>query len=259
MNADRRPPMAVHVIAAVGLGLVVVPIVALAVRAPWTSIGGLLGDGAVRSVLVRSMVTSLLAALIVVVLGLPLAWVLARSPFPGRSLARAVVAVPMVLPPVVGGVALLLAFGRRGLAGPLLESVGVTVPFTTAAVVLAQAFVALPFFVLTVEGALVSLDPVHDDAAASLGARPWFAFRRVTLPLVRPSIVAGVALAWVRALGEFGATITFAGGLAGRTAPVEVFLALERGDVDAANALSLVLLAVAVVVLVALRRRWLPT
>lgn len=256
--SQRRPPAAAHALAALGAALVVLPVAAIAIRAPWSSLPDLLSAPATRAVLLRSLVTSTLAAVVVVVLGVPLAWVLARSSFPGRSAVRAVAVLPMVLPPVVGGVALLLAFGRRGVTGPVLEAAGVRIPFTAAAVVMAQAFVALPFLVVTLETALAGLDPVHEEAAASLGASPWFTFRRVTLPLVGPSVLAGVVLAWVRALGEFGATITFAGGVAGRTVPVEVFLALERGDVAAANALSLLLLAVSVAVLVGLRRWWLP-
>lgn len=239
--------------------VVLLPVIAIAVRAPWTSLPSLLADAGVRAVLVRSLLTATAAAGVVVLLGVPAAWVLARSSFPGRSVLRAVAALPMVLPPVVGGVALLLAFGRRGLAGPVLEALGVRLPFTIGAVILAQVFVALPFLVVTVEAALTGIDPVHEEAAATLGASPWFAFRRVTLPLVRPALLAGVVLAWVRALGEFGATITFAGAVAGRTVPVEVFLALERGDLAGAQSLSLILLAVSIGALVLLRRWWLPS
>jgi len=192
------------------------------------------------------------------VLGVPLAWVLARATFPGRKLVRALVTVPLVLPPVVGGVALLLLLGRRGLIGRYLDAwLGVTVPFTTAAVVIAEAFVAMPFLVIAVEGALRSADPRFEDAAATLGASRWTTFRRVTLPMVAPGITAGSVLCFARALGEFGATITFAGSFPGvtRTMPLTVYLALET-DPPAAIALSLVLLLVCVGVLASLRDRW---
>jgi molybdate transport system permease protein len=207
-----------------------------------------------------SVLCSVAATGISVVLGLPLAWVLARAEFPGRSALRGLVMLPVVLPPVVGGVALLLAFGRRGLVGQWLDrAFGVTLPFTPAGAVLAETFVAMPFFVLTMEGALRGLDLRLEEAARTLGARPWTAFRRVTLPLVRPALVAGAALCWARALGEFGATITFAGNFPGRTqtVPLAVYVALETRP-EAGYLLSLVLLVVSLGVLVALRRRWVP-
>ena len=189
---------------------------------------------------------------------MPLAWVLARAEFPGRRLVRALVTVPLVLPPVVGGVALLLVFGRRGLLGGWLDQTfGVSLPFTTAGVVVAEAFVAMPFLVIAVEGALRGADARYEEAAATLGATRWTAFRRVTLPLIAPGVAAGAVLCWARALGEFGATITFAGNFPGRTQtmPLAVYLALEQ-DVDAAIVLSLVLLAVSVGILAALRDKW---
>jgi len=192
------------------------------------------------------------------ILGVPLAWVLARAEFPGRRLVRALVTVPLVLPPVVGGVALLLVFGRRGLLGGWLDQTfGVSLPFTTAGVVVAEAFVAMPFLVIAVEGALRGADARYEEAAATLGATRWTAFRRVTLPLIAPGVAAGAVLCWARALGEFGATITFAGNFPGRTQtmPLAVYLALEQ-DVDAAIVLSLVLLAVSVGILAALRDKW---
>ena len=192
-------------------------------------------------------------------LGVPLAWVLARGAFPGRRLVRALVTVPLVLPPVVGGVALLLVFGRRGLVGEWLDATfGFSLPFSTAGVVVAEAFVAMPFLVISVEGALRGADPRYEEAAATLGASRWTAFRRVTLPLIAPGVAAGAVLCWARALGEFGATITFAGNFPGRTQtmPLAVYLALEQ-DLDAAIVLSLVLLVVSVVILAALRDRWL--
>jgi molybdate transport system permease protein len=193
-----------------------------------------------------------------VLVGVPLAWLLAQPGLPGRPVLRALVTVPLVLPPVVGGVALLLVLGRRGLVGQWLDRwFGVTIPFTPAAVVLAEAFVALPFLVLSVEGALRAADRRYEDAAATLGASRWTVFRRVTLPLVAPGVAAGAVLAWARALGEFGATITFAGSFPGRTQtmPIAVYLALETNP-EAAVALSLVLLVVSVATLACLRDRW---
>jgi len=181
----------------------------------------------------------------------------ARLVFPGRTLLRGLTLLPIVLPPVVGGVALLAAFGRRGLLGQWLDAVGVRLPFTTPGAVLAEAFVAMPFFVLTVEGALRSVDHRLEDAARTLGADTWRVFWSVTLPLVRPSLLAGAVLAWARALGEFGATITFAGNFPGRTQtlPLAVYVLLESRP-DAGLALSLVLVGVSLAVLVALRARW---
>jgi molybdate transport system permease protein len=187
-----------------------------------------------------------------------MAWVLARADFPGRRLVRALVTVPLVLPPVVGGVALLLVFGRRGLVGSWLDSTfGISLPFTTAGVVVAEAFVAMPFLVISVEGALRGADARYEEAAATLGAGRWTAFRRVTLPLIAPGIAAGAVLCWARALGEFGATITFAGNFPGRTQtmPLAVYLALEQ-DLDSAIVLSLLLLVVSVGILAALRDKW---
>jgi molybdate transport system permease protein len=189
----------------------------------------------------------------------PLAWVLARTRLPGRSLLQALVTLPLVLPPVVGGVALLLAFGRNGVVGRHLDSLlGITLPFTTTGVVIAETFVAMPFLVVSVEGALAAADRRFEDAAATLGANRWLTFRRVTLPMIGPSVGAGAVLCWARALGEFGATITFAGNFPGttQTMPLAVYLALEN-DPDAAIALSLLLLAICVTVLITLRRRWL--
>jgi molybdate transport system permease protein len=205
-----------------------------------------------------SLQTATLAAGLCLVLGVPLAWLLARVSFPGRRLVRALVTVPLVLPPVVGGVALLLVFGRRGLVGGWLDSTfGLTLPFTTAAVVLAEAFVAMPFLVIAVEGALRGADTRYEEAAATLGAGRWTTFTRITLPLVAPGIAAGAVLCWARALGEFGATITFAGNFPGRTQtmPIAVYLALET-DPQAAIVLSLILLAVSVTILASLRGRW---
>ncbi|GAA3351882.1 hypothetical protein GCM10020358_83240 [Amorphoplanes nipponensis] len=206
-----------------------------------------------------SLLTATLATAACLLLGVPLAWMLARVPFRGRRLVRALVTVPLVLPPVVGGVALLLVFGRRGLVGGWLDATfGFSLPFTTAGVVVAEAFVAMPFLVISVEGALRGADARYEEAAATLGASRWTAFRRVTLPLIGPGVAAGAVLCWARALGEFGATITFAGNFPGRTQtmPLAVYLALEQ-DLDAAIVLSLLLLVVSVAILAGLRDRWL--
>jgi molybdate transport system permease protein len=254
----NRPPAALLVPALIGLGFLVLPLIGLVVRAPWSRLGTLLADPAVLTALRLSLVTATAATVLCVVFGVPLAWLLAQPVLPARSLLRALVTVPLVLPPVVGGVALLLVLGRRGLIGSWLDDAfGVTLPFTPAAVVLAEAFVALPFLVLSVEGALRAADRRYEEAAATLGAGRWTVFRRVTLPLVAPGVLAGSVLAWARALGEFGATITFAGSFPGRTQtmPIAVYLALETNP-EAAVALSLVLLAVSVVTLACLRDRW---
>ncbi|MEU4569815.1 ABC transporter permease [Micromonospora sp. NPDC023956] len=258
-RAARSPvPLVLLAPAALGLLLLVLPLVGLLLRAPWTDLPGRLAEPGVLTALRLSLVSATLATLLCLVLGVPLAWLLARVEFPGRRMVRALVTVPMVLPPVVGGVALLLVFGRRGLLGGWLdETFGVTLPFTTAGVVLAEAFVAMPFLVVAVEGALRGADRRFEEAAATLGAGRWTAFTRVTLPLVAPGVTAGAVLCWARALGEFGATITFAGNFPGttQTMPLAVYLALET-DLEAAIVLSLVLLVVSVTILAALRDRW---
>jgi molybdate transport system permease protein len=259
--ARGRVPAGFAVPAAVAVGFLAVPLLGLLTRTPWRSLPTELASPVVLQALRLSLVCSLGAVAVSVVLGLPLAYLLARVDFPGRNLVRALTTLPMVLPPVVGGVALLLAFGRRGLAGQWLERLfGITLPFTTAGAVIAEAFVAMPFLVITCEAGLRAMDRRYEDAAATLGAGRWVTFRRVTLPLLAPSLGAGMALCWARALGEFGATITFAGNLPGvtQTMPLAVYLALET-DLKAAIALSLVLLAISLAVLVALRDRWFPT
>jgi molybdate transport system permease protein len=244
--------------AAVGLAFLVLPLAGLLVRTPWSTLFSRLGAPGILDALKLSLLSATLATALCVLFGVPLAWLLARVRFPGRTLIRALVTVPLVLPPVVGGVALLLAFGRHGLLGPWLESTfGITLPFTTAGVVLAEAFVAMPFLVIAVEGALRGADVRYEEAAATLGAGRWTVFRRVTLPLIAPGVVAGAVLCWARALGEFGATITFAGNFPGRTQtmPLAVYLALEQ-DLPSAIVLSLILLAVSVAILASLRDRW---
>ncbi|MEU5527804.1 ABC transporter permease [Micromonospora chersina] len=254
----QRVPLALLLPAGLGLLFLVLPLAGLLVRAPWTTLPRRLAQPGVLTALRLSLETATLATLLCVALGVPLAWLLARVDFPGRRLVRALVTVPLVLPPVVGGVALLLVFGRRGLLGSWLDATfGVTLPFTTAGVVLAEAFVAMPFLVIAVEGALRGADARYEEAAATLGAGRWTTFTRVTLPLVAPGVAAGAVLCWARALGEFGATITFAGNYPGRTQtmPLAVYLALET-DVQAAIVLSLILLTVSVAILAGLRDRW---
>lgn len=247
------------VLAAAATIFFVAPLVGLLWRAPWGDIGTILGGSEVRTALRLSLVCSLWATALSAILGLPLAWVLGRMTFPGRRLMRALTTLPMVFPPVVGGVALLLAFGRRGLVGQWLDrSLGIQLPFTITGAVLAETFVAMPFLVITAEAAFRSIDRRYEDAARTLGASRWTVMRRVTLPLAAPSLVAGAVLCWARALGEFGATITFAGNVPGKTQtmPIAVYLALQS-EPEGAIVLSLVLLAVSLAVLIGLRDRWL--
>lgn len=257
---SRRPsaPRGVVVLAILGLAFLVLPLAGLMARAPWSELPDLLSSDVVIDAIRVSVIASLAATLISAVLGIPIAWLLARVSFPGRAIVRGVVLLPLVLPPVVTGVALLFALGRRGVIGePLEDATGLVLPFSIWGVIIAATIVALPFLVITVEGALRNLDPEFERAASTLGARPWTVMRRVALPMIRPAIVAGLVLTWARALGEFGATITFAGNLPGRTQtlPLAVFVALEQ-DRDAAIAISLVMVTVALVVLIALRDRW---
>lgn len=257
-GAVNRPPVLLIVLGCLGLALFVVPVVGLVGRTPWTELGGLLADDLVTDALRLSIVTSLAATGIAALLGVPLAWILARIDFPGRSLVRGLVTLPLVLPPVVGGAALLFALGRRGLVGgPVYEATGLLLPFSVWGVVVANTFVAMPFLVITVEGALRSMDRRFEGAAATLGAGRWTVIRRVTLPMIGPSLMAGMLLTWARAFGEFGATITFAGNLQGRTQtmPLAVFVALES-DRGVAVALSLLMVVISLSVLVALRERW---
>lgn len=259
---DRRAvrvPVLLLVPAGLGLLFLVLPLAGLLIRAPWSTLPQRLAQPGILTALRLSLVTASLATLVCLALGVPLAWLLARVDFPGRRLVRALVTVPLVLPPVVGGIALLLVFGRRGIVGAWLDSTfGITLPFTTTGVVLAEAFVAMPFLVIAVEGALRGADARYEEAAATLGAGRWSTFTHVTLPLVAPGVAAGAVLCWARALGEFGATITFAGNYPGRTQtmPLAVYLALET-DLQTAIVLSLILLTVSVTILASLRDRWL--
>jgi len=245
-----RPPLVLLVPAVLASTLLVVPLIALVLDTPWASLPDQLADPQVRDALWLTGLTSLITVAACLVLGTPLAWLLARVDFPGRSLLRAAVTVPLVLPPVVAGVALVSALGRNGL----------TIPYTTAAVVIAHTFVSMPFFVLSLEGALRAAGERYDVVAATLGADRWTTFRRVTLPLALPGLFAGSVLAWARSLGEFGATITFAGNYPGstQTMPSLIYSALQS-DPAVARTLSMLLLVLSIGILAALRNRWLTT
>jgi len=257
--SQGRVPAALLALAGLGLLFFLLPLLGLIVRAPWDQAIGAIGAPETGTALGLSLFCSLAATAVALVLGIPLAFVLSKTTGNLRSVIRALTTLPMVLPPVVGGVALLLAFGRKGLVGSILyQAFGIQIPFTTAAAVMAETFVAMPFLVIAVEGGLRSLDPRYEEAARALGARGWMVFARVTLPLLRPAIFSGAVLCWARALGEFGATITFAGNFPGRTqtVPVAVYVALETRP-ESAIVLSLILLAVSLAVLVGMRDRWL--
>lgn len=253
-----RPPGVLLAFAVIALVFLALPLVALLARTPWAEVPRELVSPVLLDALRLSVITSLLAMAVAALVGTPLAWLLARVRFPGRGLVRLLVAVPLVLPPVVAGIALLSTFGKLGLVGqPLFAAYGITIPFTTFAVVLAHAFVALPFYTLSVEGALAATGREYDAVAASLGASRWTTFRRVTLPLALPGVFAGLVLGWARSLGEFGATITFAGNLPGttQTLPLLAYQELQH-DIGAAVVVSVILLVVSVLVLAALRERW---
>ncbi|MER5709640.1 ABC transporter permease [Streptomyces sp. NPDC002122] len=256
-----RTPVVLAVPALLAVVFLVLPLVGVLARTEWGAFAAHLTDPGTVQALKLSLVVSFWALGLSLLLGVPLAWLLARVPFRGKAIVRSLVLLPMVLPPTVGGVALLLAFGRRGLLGPWLESTfGVTFPFHTSGAVLAATFVAMPFLVISLEGALGGLRPRYEETAASLGASPVRVFFTVTLPMVAPGLLAGAALTWARALGEFGATITFAGNLPGttQTLPLHVYLLLQE-EPEAATSVSLLLLAIAMAVLVALRGRWTGT
>jgi molybdate transport system permease protein len=263
IRGDRQVPIPVVVLGILGALVFAVPLAGLVWRAPWSSAWSMLSTADARTALKLSLETSLAATGIAIALGVPLAWIQARVAYPGRNLVRGLTLLPMVLPPVVGGIALLLALGRRGLAGRYLDDVGVHLPFHVTGAIMAETFVAMPFLVITAEAAFRSVDRRYEDAARSLGSSRWSVFRRVTLPTIRPTLIAGAVLCWARALGEFGATITFAGNSTGKTQtlPLFVYVQLEAGNNDAAVILSLLLvvvsLIVAVVVLLGLRNRWL--
>ncbi|MFF4388002.1 ABC transporter permease [Streptomyces sp. NPDC001552] len=257
-TAGPRPPLLLALPALLAIAFLMLPLVGILVRTQWGELGEHLTTPGSLEALRLSLVVSFWALGLSLVLGVPLAWLLARIDFRGKTVVRSLVLLPMVLPPTVGGVALLLGFGRRGLLGPFLDDAfGITLPFHTSGAVVAATFVAMPFLVISLEGALGGLRPGYEETAASLGATPLRVFFTVTLPMVAPGLIAGAALTWARALGEFGATITFAGNLPGvtQTLPLQVYLLLQD-DPEAATSLSLLLLVVAMAVLVALRGRW---
>lgn len=257
MKPPTPPSRWLRVVGALGVTLLALPLIGLLQRMPWSSLTDLLGSAAVVDALRVSLVVSIAATVVSAAFGLPLALLLARHTFRGARFVRVAVMVPMVLPPVVGGTALLFALGRRGLVGQWLDQwFGIQLPFTTTGAVVAATFVAMPFFVITVESALRQAGTDAEEAAATLGASPTLTLLRVTLPRLRGAMAAGAALTWARALGEFGATVTFAGNLPGetQTLPLATFVALESRP-EQALALSLVLLAIAFIVLFALRDR----
>jgi molybdate transport system permease protein len=242
-------PRWIYAPAALGALFVILPLVGMVSRVDWSRFVELITSASSVAALRLSLQTSVAATLVCLVVGVPMALVLARQDFPGQPIVRSLMLLPLVLPPVVGGIALLYTFGRRGLLGRSFEVLGLQVAFSTTAVVLAQTFVALPFLVLTLEGTLRSVGQRFEVVAATLGGRPTTVLRRITLPLVLPGLATGAVLAFARSLGEFGATLTFAGSLQGvtRTLPLEIYLQRES-DADAAVALSLVLVTVAVLV-----------
>jgi molybdate transport system permease protein len=249
-------PRWIYIPAAVGALFVVVPLVAVAARVDWPDFWSLITSQSSVTALVLSLKTAVASTVLCLLLGVPMAFVLARSDSRLVRMARPVILLPLVLPPVVGGIALLYAFGRLGLIGEYLNAAGIQIAFTTTAVVLAQTFVSLPFLVIALEGAARTAGADYEVVAATLGARPTTVWWRVSLPLLAPGLVSGAVLAFARALGEFGATLTFAGSRKGvtRTLPLEIYLQRES-DADAAVALSLLLVAVAAVVVVGLGSR----
>ncbi|MCH1514483.1 MAG: molybdate ABC transporter permease subunit [Acidimicrobiales bacterium] len=257
----NRIPRTVVLIATISILFLLSPLIGLLQRMPWSGLTNLLGSEIILDAFLLSLFVSFSAALVVFTFGIPIAWVLARSNFPFMKLLRAVVLLPMVLPPVVGGTALLFAFGRQGFLGKWLNDwFGLTLPFTTAGSVVAAVFVSIPFFIVAVESAFRSINEDLEKTAETLGASPSKIFLKITLPRIFPSILAGLALSWARALGEFGATITFAGNMPGetQTLPLAIFLALETKP-EAALALSLVMIVTSLAILIPFRDQWLPS
>ncbi len=242
-------PRWAYLVAALGALFILVPLLGMVAKVNWGQFGPLVTSESSLDALVLSLKTAAASTALCVIFGVPLALVLARAQFPGQRILRALILLPLVVPPVVGGLALLYTFGREGLLGKSLTVLGIDIAFSTTAVVMAQAFVALPFLVLSLEGTLRTAGQKYEAVAATLGARPSTVLRRITLPLVLPGLVSGAVLSFARSLGEFGATLTFAGSLQGvtRTLPLEIYLQRET-DPDAAVALSFLLIAVAVVV-----------
>lgn len=253
-----RLPWPLVALACLGIVFFALPLAGLVIQTPWGDLGTLLTSDIVLDAMRLSAISSVSATLIALIIGFPLAFVLARVAFPGKALVRALVLLPLVIPPVVGGAALLFALGRRGVVGePIYEATGFVLPFSMWGVIVACTFVAMPFLVITVEAALRNVDTRYEGAAASLGARPWTVLRRVTVPMIMPGLVSGMALTWARALGEFGATVTFAGNLQGKTQtlPLAVFVALESHR-PTAIAMSLIMVLISFAVLISLRGRW---
>lgn len=257
-NGNSPAPWTLVALASVGVVFFALPLIGLLIQTPWSDLGSLVTSAVVVDALRLSVVASVSATVIALVIGFPIAFVLARVAFPGKSLVRALVLLPLVLPPVVGGAALLFAFGRRGVIGePIYEATGFVLPFSMWGVIVAVTFVAMPFLVITVEASLRNADTRYEGAAATLGAGRWTVLRRVTIPMIMPGLVSGLALTWARAFGEFGATVTFAGNLQGKTQtlPLAVFVALESNR-PTAIAISLIMVLISMVVLIALRGRW---
>jgi molybdate transport system permease protein len=256
-SGPLRNPV-VLILALISALFFVLPLTGLIIRAPWSDMGSVISSSTSLQALWLTLIASLATTALALAFGFPLAMLLARGRFRGKALLRGLTTLPMVLPPVVGGIALLLAYGRRGLIGqPLNTELGLSLPFTTAGVIVAEAFVAMPFFVITVESGLRSMNTRLEDAARNLGASRLTVFRRVTLPLIAPSLLAGAVLTWSRAVGEFGATITFAGNLPGvtQTAPLAIYISQSSGQLDQAIALSLVLVVVSLAVMIGTRDR----
>ncbi len=259
-GVTRRPLLGLLIPAAVAVLFIALPLIGLLVHVDWANLPAQLVSADVLTALRLSLECSVIAVLISLLIGVPLAYLLARSSIPGRRLVRGLVTLPLVLPPVVGGIALQTALGRTTPIGTVLDQFGIVLPFSTAGAAIAEAFVGFPFLVITVEAGLRQRDAGFEEAAATLGAGPWRRFWRVTMPLAAPSIAAGAALCWARALGEFGATITFAGSFPGttETLPIAAYSSFEgSGQIGMAITLSLLLLAISVLVLVVLRDRWL--
>jgi molybdate transport system permease protein len=259
LQGRRRTPGAITALAALGAAFVGLAFLGLIVRTPWLRVGEILGSDTALDALRISLLVATAAAAISFVAGFPIAWLLARGAFRGKTLLRGLVVLPLVMPPVVAGVGLLAAFGRRGVMGSrLYDWFGVQITFSTWAAIMAASFVSIPLAVLALEAGLRGLDERLEDAASTFGASRWYVLRRITLPLLGPQMAAALVLSWARALGEFGATITFAGNLKGRTQtlPLAVFEQLQT-DPDAAFALSMLLIVVALAVILSLRGRFL--
>jgi molybdate ABC transporter, permease protein len=254
------PKTLVAVLASLFFLFLGIPLVSLLFKEPPGLLWGKLQQPEILQALLLSLITTTISTLCAIVFGLPVAYILARQRFPGCNVLETLVTLPTVLPPVVAGVALLLAFGRVGLLGQYLNPLGITIPFTSAAVVMAQTFVAAPFFINSARAGLEQLDRRYEMAAYTLRASPFYVFRRIVLPLLRPALFTGIGLTWARALGEFGATITFAGNFPGttQTMPIAVYIASET-DLDQAIALAVVLLAISFGILLALRLTTKPT